>query len=527
MRRQAPIKRSSTGQRTIAGSKSADVANLDDRPLSIHITRDGKHLVVPLPYELWVLGVSSFEVVRTIECANPEPSVSEGAKDGSLWIGGHHLYFGSVFSTALTKVGSKLGDFVDRVALVRPGVLCGVGATGEILFDVDKENPLHRRKVSERTVTGLVNLDGRALWADGSATAWLIDPDRPSGYTQLKLRATSPADVDAEGIAALGTTTTGRAILCARDGAVAWTGKHLRVDGERFPRLAARQAAPLACGGDERHVYVLRPKGLLQRFLVEQPKPPPGEEDSFVPLPEAEETRLQWPATCMLVLGTGHGAARIVLGGPQAEGMLGRLWRVDPDALTWQKVAPGKRTLVEPRPAEPEEASKRPDFTPTRSKLTGAPIAALKVDAVLAADTSQVFVTHGHGALLERPVVRRLASDVLPGDALLLPAMVRFREGTARPALVLWPGTPDATREPPPLRWLAWADNPRGWIELVTPEIRKQGWSRADVFPLQVAVAAAPTVAGNREPIPDKWVDPELFAALARECKKLLKVLWE
>ncbi|MFY0540330.1 hypothetical protein [Nannocystis pusilla] len=258
MRRQAPIKRSSTGQRTIAGSKSADVANLDDRPLSIHITRDGKHLVVPLPYELWILGVNSFEVVRTIECANPEPSVSEGAKDGSLWIGGHHLYFGSVFSTALTKVGSKLGDFVDRVALVRPSVLCGVGATGEILFDVDKENPLHRRKVSERTVTGLVNLDGRALWADGSATAWLIDPDRPSGYTQLKLRATSPTDVDAEGIAALGTTTTGRAVLCARDGAVAWTGKHLRVDGERFlawPRArpprwpaAATSATSTCCG---------------------------------------------------------------------------------------------------------------------------------------------------------------------------------------------------------------------------------------------------------------------------------------
>jgi hypothetical protein len=526
MRRQAPIKRSSTGQRTIAGSKAADVANLDDRPLAIHITRDGKHLLVPLPYEVWILGVSSFEVVRTIECPNPEPSVCEGARDGQLWIGGHHLYFGSVFATALTKVGSKLGDFVDRVASLRPGVLCGVGSAGEVLWDIDKEAPLHRRKVSERGITGLVNLDGRALWADGSSTAWLIDPDRPSGYTQLKLRATSPGDVDVEGIAALGTTTTGRAILCARDGGVAWTGRHLRVDGERFPRLAPRQAAPLACGGDERHVYVLRPKGLLQRFLIEQPKPPAGEEDSFVPLPEAEETRLQWPATCMLVLGTGHGPQRIILGGPQADGMLGRLWRVDPDALTWQKITPGKRTLVEPKPPEPE-GSKRPDFTPTRSKLSGPPLAALKVDAVLSADPAQVFVTHGHGALLERPVVRRPPGDVLPGDALLLPAMVRFREGTARPALVLWPGTPDATREPPALRWLAWADNPRGWISLETPEIRKQGWSRADVFPLQVALAAAPAVAGNREPIPDKWVDPELFSALARECKKLLKVLWE
>lgn len=526
MRRQAPLKRSSTGQRTIAGSRPADLADLDDRPLSIHISRDGKHLIVPLPYELWILGVSSFEVVRTIESANPEPSVCEGAKDGQLWIGGRHLYFGNIYSTAATKFGSKLGDFVDHVTLLRPNLLCGVGSTGEILLDIDKEAPLHRRKVSERTVTGLVNLHGRALWADGASNAWLIDPDRPAGYTQLKLRATSPTDVDAEGIAALGTTTSGRAILCARDGAVGWAGRQLRVEAERFPRLAPRQAAPLACGGDERWVYVLRPKGLLQRFLIEQPKPPPGEEDSFVPLPEAEETRLEWPATCMLVLETGQNPLRLVLGGPQADGMLGRLWRVDPDALTWQPLRPGKRTLVEPRPAEPE-GSRRPDFTPTRSKLSGPPLSALKVDAVLAADPSQVLVTHGHGALLERPVVRRPASDVLPGDAILLPAMVRFREGTARPALVLWPGTPDATREPPPLRWLTWADNPRGWISLETPEIRKQGWSRTDVFPLQVAIAAAPAAAGNREPLPEKWVDPELFTALARECKKLLKVLWE
>lgn len=520
------MKRSSTGQRTIAGSKPADVANLDDRPLAIHLSRDGKHLIVPLPHEVWIVSLATLEVERTIECANPEPSVCEGARDGQLWIGGHHLYVGNIFSTALTKVGSKLGEFVDRVVPVRPGVLCGVGSQGEVLWDIEKETPLHRRKVSEHTITGLVHVEGRALWSDGSPTAWVISPEYTSGYTQLKLRTTSPVETDAEGIAVLGTTSTGRAIVCANDGAVAWTGKQLRVDAERFPRLTARQAAPLAAVGDERWIYVLRPKGLLQRFLVDQPKPPPGEEDSFTPLPDAEECRLQWPASCMLLLGTGHGPLRLVLGGPQAEGMLGRLWRVDPDALTWQPVKLGKRTLVEPRPEGPEGA-RRPDFTPTRSKLTGAPLSALKVDAVIGADLRQVFVTHGHGALLERPVARRLASDVLPGDALLLPAMVRFREGTARPALLLWPGTPDATREPPPLRWLAWADSPRGWISLETPEIRQQGWSRSDIFPMQVAVASAPAVAGNREALPEKWVDPELFAALARECKKLLKVIWD
>jgi hypothetical protein len=63
-------------------------------------------------------------------------------------------------------------------------------------------------------------------------------------------------------------------------------------------------------------------------------------------------------------------------------------------------------------------------------------------------------------------------------------------------------------------------------MPLETPQIRAQGWSRTDLFPMQVALSAVPTVAGNRAAIPEKWVDPELFQALARECKKLLKVLW-
>ena len=41
------------------------------------------------------------------------------------------------------------------------------------------------------------------------------------------------------------------------------------------------------------------------------------------------------------------------------------------------------------------------------------------------------------------------------------------------------------------------------------------------------AVVHLKGLAGNREPLPEKWVDPELFAALARECKKLLKVIWD
>jgi hypothetical protein len=526
MRRQAPIKRSpgTTGQRTVAGTKAADATSLDDRPLSIDLSRDGKHLIVALPYELWLLSVATLEVERTIELTSPEPSVTEASKDGALWIGGHHLHYGSIFSSTVTKVGTKLADFVDRVCLLRPGLLCGVGHHGEVLWDIEKETPIHRRKSPERPILGLVALEGRAVWADGSQNAWVIDPQRPEGYMQLKLRTTSTAEVEAEGIVALGLTSAGRCILAARDGAVAWTGRHMRVDAEKFPRLPLRAATALAVAGDERWVYVLRPRGLLQRFLVEQPKPAAGEEDDFVPLPEAEECRLEWPAECMLLYGSAAGAPRLVFGGPQADGTLGRLWRVDPASLSWQPAKLGKRTLVEPKPAE--AVDKRPDFTLTRSKLTGPGLGELKVDAVLGADAQAVFVTHGHGALLERPVLRRPAAEVLPADALLLPVMIRPREGTARPGLVLWPGTHDPHREPPDLQWLVWGDQPRGWMPLETPQIRAQGWSRADLFPMQIALSAVPTVAGNRAAIPDKWVDPELFQALARECKKLLKVLW-
>jgi hypothetical protein len=226
----------------------------------------------------------------------------------------------------------------------------------------------------------------------------------------------------------------------------------------------------------------------------------------------------------MLLHAAALGSHRLVLGGPQADGTLGRLWRVDPAALNWQPAKLGKRTLVEPKPVE--SADRRPDFTPTRSKLTGPPLAELKVDAVLGADAIAVFVTHGHGSLLERPVLRRAAAEVLPADALLLPAMIRPREGTARPALLLWPGTQDPHREPPEPQWLVWGDNPRGWMPLETPQIRAQGWSRSDLFPMQIALMSAPTVTGNRTALPEKWVDPELFQALARECKKLLKVIW-
>src|SRR5688500_9442588 len=144
MARKVAVK--STGRRTVAGRGSAAVTSLDDRPLSIAVSRDGKRLVVALPYEVWILGAETLEVERTIELSSAHPTVFE-ADEGVLWIGGAHLHRASLFSTAAAKVGTKLGGFVDHVCLARPHLLCGVGTQGEILWDVDKEDVVHRRKV--------------------------------------------------------------------------------------------------------------------------------------------------------------------------------------------------------------------------------------------------------------------------------------------------------------------------------------------------------------------------------------------
>ena len=522
--RQVPQKRPTTGRRTVAATAASESVDLDDRPLAIVPSRDGKRLLAALPYEVWVLAAATLEVERSVQVPASEPSVCEMG-DGELWFGGHHLHRGTYFSTAPAKVGSKLGGVVDRVCAVRSDLLCGVGGQGEILWRTDKDQAVHRRKASEHDTFALVAAAGQAIWADGSAAAWVIDPDRPAGYMQLRLRSTSPVEVEAEGIVALGVTSGGRVILAARDGGVGWTGHGLRLEAERFPRMALRHAAPLAVAGDERWVYVLRPRGLLQRFLIEQPRPA-DPDDPPPPLPEAQEHRLRWPASALALLDAQHaGPARLILGGPQAEGLLGRLWRCDPDALEWRPLALGKRALVE-APAEPvQEARKVPDFTPTRSKISGPPLAQLGVDAVLG-PRSGALITTPHGALLERPFIERPVADAMPADTVVLPAMIRSREGTARPAVLLWPGVSDPERDPPEPTWLVWGDSPRGWMPLTTPKIREQGWSRPDLFPMQVALAAAPSVAGNRPPLPERWVDPELFAALARECKRLLKVIW-
>jgi hypothetical protein len=524
---------SSKRQVATGGSSTDDTVALDDRPLSLAMSHDGKRVLVTLPYEIWIIHVDTLEVEKTIELGSPEPSVALGEDDGTLWYGGQHLHRGSVWAAKAEKFGTKLGGFVDRVAVLRPRTLCCVGSHGEVLLEVTKEEVLHRRKVSEHEVLGLVTTgDGRAVWTDGSNHAWVIDPEHLSGYMKLKLRQTSTDDVASEAIVALGKTSAGHVVLAARDGAVAWTNRALRPMGERVPVVDLAGATPLAVAGDERWIYVLRPRGVLHRFLVEQPPPEPAppakpgakpKAPEPPALPEAQTVKLPRAASCITLGPDGT----LVLAGPQSDDQLGRLWRTKIDELAWTDLPLRQRTLVEPAPAPTEPAApKAPNFTPTRTKLGGTALATLKVDDVIGG-AHPFWITRATGTLAERPIDVRAADEVLAADTLLLPAMIRTHAGTARPALLLWPGVANELREPPPLEWVTWGDRPREWILLGTPEIRAQGWTRREVFPLQVALAAPPPqVAGRRASIPSRWSDAELFAALVKECKHRLQVLW-
>ena len=199
----------------------AEELALDDRPLAIAVSVDGRHLIVTLPWELWIVDARLLSTQRTIALNAARPSVVEGW-EGALWIGGQHLYKGNLSSTAVTKVGSKLGGVVDHVCLVRDDLLCGVGAQGEILWDIDRQSPTHRRKSTGPAATAVVaSADGRAVFADGSSHCWIIDPAHPAGYGKLQLAATSPVPVPGEAIVCLGRTDGtrgGRVILAARDG---------------------------------------------------------------------------------------------------------------------------------------------------------------------------------------------------------------------------------------------------------------------------------------------------------------------
>ena len=526
-----------------AGSR--EELDLDDCPLAIARSTDARHLIVTLPYEVWVVDAKKLTTQRTIPLTMAAPSVVEGW-EGALWIGGQHMFRASLQSSSATKVGTKLGGYVDHLCFVREDLLCGVGAQGEILWDIDSEAPVHKHKSSGPDARGVVaSADGRAVFCDGSETAWVIDPSHAEGYAQLRLAATSQVSVESEAIVCLGRSHAGsqgghggRVLLAARDGAVAWTSRDLRLAGERVP-AGKRDMSPLAITADERWVYVLRRRGVIQRFLIKQPKPPKrrrkgqpsqGAEPEIPKLPEAQQARIGKLASCMSLV-IDEDKRSLVLGGPKADATLGRLWTVDPASLEWEDLRLGQRELVEPPPPPDPDAEppppQRPSFIATKNKLSGPKISATTVDDIVGRKVDY-WLTHGSGTLLERPTARLEPGEILPGDALLLPAMVRFAEGTARPALLLWPGVvEDHKSPPPPPKILVWGDDPRAWMALETPAIRTQKWSRTDVFPIQVAVASVPaSLPGKREPLEPKWIDATHFEALAKECKKQLKVLW-
>jgi hypothetical protein len=517
-----------SGRRTVATKAATSVLALDNRPLSLQLSRDRKRVIVCMPWEIWIVNEATLEVEKAIELPVKRPAAFEAEDEGVLWIGGTHLHRGNLWSGTATKVGSKLGGFVDRVCMVRPRILCGVGTQGEVLWNVEDESFVHRRKAHEHDVRGLVaSPDGRAIWVDGSPHAWVVDPDHASGYMKVKLKQTSAAEVEHEALVSIGVTADGWCLLGARDGAVAWTNRALRIVGERYPaidhatRSLGGEGEPLALAGNERWIYALRPGAVLHRFLVAQPEREPDAKEEPPPLPEAQMVRLGKPASALAVNAEG----KLLLAGPHSDDQLGRLWREDPDALSWEPLRMRARTLVEAVPVEEPDTPKKPDFTPTRSKVAGHPIAEIKVDDVLGTEPA-FWITRGMGTMLERPTAVHPPDEVLPGDALLLPAMFRLHGGDARPGLVLWPGAPEG-RPVGRVQLLTWGDRPRGWLQLGTPSIRNQGWSRREVFPLEVALRNDPPVVPGRRPVlPKRWNDHELFAALAKECKKLLKVLW-
>ena len=301
-------------RRTVATKATESGLALDDRPLAIVPMRDGKRLLVVLPYELWTVEREGEELrfVQNIELRSARPSVSEG-EGGSLWIGGDHLFRGRAFATEHEKFGSKLGGFVDHVAVLRPGLLAGVGPRGEVLIDTQKEAVIHQRKSKEGTATSVcASADERAIFADQSGAAWVIDPAHPGGYTQLRFETRSEHDPPEEAIVRVQVDGRGRCLIAARDGAVAWTRPSLRREGEAYAPLPAGERACLALDADRWWMYALRPRGRLQRFLLEAPPPPEPEPSTGrgrpapePPAPPAhEELRLSRPASCMACIET-------------------------------------------------------------------------------------------------------------------------------------------------------------------------------------------------------------------------------
>lgn len=505
------------------GGERRDVLDLDDTPLEITVSRDLKRILVTLPHELCIIQRKDLSVQRRIPLPTARPSVGENLS-GQLWIGGGLLYEGSSWGEQLSKLGTKLSGFVDKVCLLRPDLLCGAGASGQLLWGLENHAESHRRKASEGEVTSLIaTADERAIFTNGRTNAWVIDPHHPAGYAQLKFKETSPTHQDAEIIDRVGLTSNGRVVLGARDGGVAITHSDLRIAQTWFPRQEAGSPSPLAVVGDAHFIYVLRSRGRLQRFCYAAP---PAEDGTPLPIDQfpPSEHILEKSAACMTLLDQDEGSTALVLGGPRAHAQLGQLWKLKVDSLEWTPIRLGTRACV---PHEEATGHKTPSFVPTRTKVDGPPLSSLRVDDVLRPSTG-ILLAATRGNLRDRSCVPLGDQVPLGADTIVIPAMFRLKEGTARPGLVVWAGTTRPEFPAPTLQFLTWGKDPSvGWIELSTPEIRAQRWSRTDIFPLQVAVRHLPTdTPGQRTKLPRNWHDEALFEALAKECRKTMTVLW-
>ena len=73
-RRKVVNRRPSTGaRRTVTATVTQGSVDLDDRPLTITPARDGKRLLVTLPYEVTVVDARTLQVERSIPMKNAAP----------------------------------------------------------------------------------------------------------------------------------------------------------------------------------------------------------------------------------------------------------------------------------------------------------------------------------------------------------------------------------------------------------------------------------------------------------------------
>jgi hypothetical protein len=304
MRRQAPIKRSPSGQRTIANTKATDVTALDDRPLAIHLSRDGKHLLVALPTSC---GCSTSPLSKSNERSNsappsPRPRGQQGRRPVDRWspppLRQHLLHHCHQDRHQARRLRRPRLPPAPRPPLRRRQP--GRGPVGHRQGDPGPppqglRTPRPRPRPARRTAP----CGPMAPRTPGSSTlstppATCSSSCAPPAPPRSTPRASSP----------LGLSTAHRpprCLLAARDGAVAWTGRQLRIDRTvpppRTPRRPLPSPSPAMSAGSTSCARAASSSASSSS----NPSPPPAKKTTLSPLPEAEECRLEWPAECMLL----------------------------------------------------------------------------------------------------------------------------------------------------------------------------------------------------------------------------------